>query len=256
MKHFLLTIMLLISSTMAVASVGAKPDAYAAQIMNARFDGMKKDLYDASRIAGISMDDLVAIGSIESGLVAHAKNRGSSAKGVLQYTNGTWIADRKKYHKELGLPANVSVTNQRANLLIGAKALNQAKQTLADRTHLTVDTVRVGDLYMLHFLGEGGAVKVINSNSNTPMNRLVSISKANRSLFVKPNGQVRTAREFRLHMNQLVMNEKSFYKEKVNEHRLAMKPREMIEAVRDGYDQRMAVAVMNTRAFIGFDVNS
>lgn len=258
MKGLILAVVLLFSSGLAWGSVGANPNEYTTRIMHDRFEGMKKDLYDASRIAGVSMDDIVAIGSLESDLRAKVKNpcKGCSASGVLQYTASSWNVDRKKYHKELGLPANVSVTNQRANLLIGAKSLSETRQNLADRTHLTIDTVRPGDLYMSHFLGETGAVRVINSNSNTPMNRLVSISKANRPLFVKPNGQVRTAREFRQHLDRIVAIEKSFYKDKVQEHKLAMKQREIMNMFPTEMDKRLVIAVNNTRAYVGYNVNS
>lgn len=233
MKSFLLFVTLsLLSVFNASASVGSDPNAYVSKIMNGRFDNVKHDLYEASKISGVSMGDMVGIASLESGLTSGAANKHSSAKGVFQYINSTWKSDRKKFHQELGLPHNASVFDQRANILIAGKSLAATKENLIERTHLTKSTIRPGDLYMSHFLGESGAVRVINSKSNTPMNTLVNISAANRPLFVKPNGQVRTAREFRQFLDKRVAKERAFYEDRVREHRIAMLKVEVLESLR------------------------
>lgn len=257
MKSFLLFLMLSLTSVMANASVGAAPTAYTEKVMYERFDKMKKHLHEASEISGISMGDIAAIASIESGLRGNVKVKGKgSAAGALQYTSQTWIQDRKLYHKQLGLPANVNVYNVRANLLIGSLSLVKTKEFLIEKSHLTMDTVRVGDLYMSHFLGENGAVRVLNAKSNTPMNKLYTISKANRPLFIKPNGQVRTAREFRQHMDYLVKRERAFYNGKVVEHQLAqerIKRRDLIDSV---FDTQIATAIANTAKYVGYGYSS
>lgn len=247
MKSFLLFIMLSMVSAIATASVGAKPTAYTEKVMFERFDGMKKHFYEASLKSGMAMEDIVAFASIESGIRSNVRNgSGSSATGVLQYTNRTWKQDRKRYHKELGLPANVDVKNPRANLLIGATSLVKTKEFLIEKSHLTMDTVRVGDLYMSHFLGENGAVRVLNAKSGTPMNQLYTISKGNRPLFYKPNGQVRTAREFRQHMDYLIKRERAFYLEKVKEHELAMMNKKRQRLVDSFYDNSIMMAITST----------
>lgn len=245
------------TTSAAVASIGAAPNEYTTKIVMDRFDGLKQHMYEASRISGLDMADLVAISSIESTLRGNVKSQYSSAKGVLQYTNGTWIQDRALYHKQLGLPANVSVTNARANLLIGATALHNLKQLLIEKSHLTEDTLRVGDLYMSHLVGTNGALAIINSYSNKPINQIIKLSKGNWSMYHKPNGQVRTAREFRLYMDSLVKRERSFYAKAVSnfQYAKASAPVMHYDSISDGNDA-MAVAIANSSRWVGYDVNS
>lgn len=239
----------------AYASVGANPNDYTTKIMLARFEKVKIDLYNASKATGIDMADLTAIASIESSLVPTAKSSCSSASGMLGHTKGTWVSDRKAYHAKLGLPKNASVRDPRASLLIGAESLREAKDFLVEKTHLSPDQVRSGDLYMTHFLGRDMAAKVINSNSHTSMNKIVSISKGNRALFVKPNGQVRTAREFRMYMDQKVKRERAFYAPAIQQFVFNQQGREQpTEAYATLYPHDMSTAIVNTQKYVGFGI--
>lgn len=243
--------------TNAVASIGAAPNEYTTKIVMKRFDGMKAYLYEASQISGFEMADLVAISSIESTLRGNVKSQHSNAAGALQYIPSTWRQDRGLYAKQLGLPANVSVTNTRANLLIGATALYNLKQLLIEKSHLTEDTIRIGDLYMSHLVGTNGALAIINSNSNTPISKVISVNNGNRPLYFKPNGKVRTAREFRQHLDFLVKRERAFYQKAVNNYQIAKasapiyQSHPIIES--DGNDM-MAVAMNNTDRWVGYNL--
>lgn len=243
-------------SLSADASIGAAPNDYTKKIVFERFDKMKSHLYEASKVSGMDMGDIVAISSIESTLRGNVKSKYSSASGALQYTNGTWKQDRALYHKQLGLPANASVLNTRANLLIGATALSNLKQFLIENSHLTEDTVRIGDLYMSHLVGQNGALKIINSNSNKPVNQIVSVTVGNRSMFVKPNGQVRTAREFRLHMEYLVQRERSFYTAQVTKYQIVKATAPVIAEPDPMFDRdpNMQVAINNTAKYMGYQL--
>ena len=241
------------SIAVAHASVGANPNDYTTKIMLERFEKAKKDLYAASKTTGIDMADLTAIASIESGLNQNAKNPHSSASGMLGHTKGTWVSDRKAYHSKLGLPKNVSVKDRKASLLIGAESLQDSKKFLVERTHLSADQVRAGDLYMSHFLGRDKAVKVINSNSNLPISKVVRITKGNWSMFVKPNGKVRTAREFRLYLDQKVKNERAFYAAYIQQYVFKQQGREqMVKAANDLDNHDMTTAISNTEKYVGF----
>lgn len=237
----------------AHASVGANPNDYTTKIMLDRFEKAKKDLYTASKTTGIDMADLTAIASIESGLNQYAKNPHSSASGMLGHTKGTWVSDRKAYHTKLGLPKNVSVKDRKASLLIGAESLQEAKRFLVEKTHLSANQVRSGDLYMSHFLGRDMAVKVINSNSNMPISKVVRITKGNWAMFVKPNGKVRTAREFRLYLDQKVKNERAFYAAIIQQYQFKQQGREqLVEAVDSLNPNDMTTAISNTQKYVGF----
>lgn len=251
----LLSLVWISTVSTAQASVGANPNTYTTQIVMERFDKIKSNLYEASVVSGMDMADLTAISSIESTLRGNVKSKYSSAKGVMQYINGTWVQDRGLYHKQLGLPANVSVTNTRANLLIGATALSNLKQFLIENSHLTEDTIKVGDLYMSHLVGQNGALSIINSNSHTPINKVISIAKGNYSMYYKPNGKVRTAREFRQHMDYLVKRERGFYEKEVRKYQVAKNMSQHIDPVPNiDRDDHMAIAIANTGKYVGYGI--
>lgn len=239
------------SLSVANASIGANPNDYTKKIMLERFNRVKADIYYASKTTGMDMADLTAIASIESGLISSAKNQHSSASGMLGHTKGTWAADRKAYHSKLGLPANAKVTNPRASLLIGAGGLMESKRYLVERTHLTEDQIQLGDQYMSHFLGRDTAVRVLNSSSGTPMNKLVRISRGNHGMFVKPNGKVRTAHEFRVYLNTIVERERSFYKSQIKQY-VVKQERKEIRRKYPTADYELMMAQSNTAHFIGW----
>jgi hypothetical protein len=239
------------SLSVAHASVGANPTDYTKKVMSERFNKVKADLYYASKTTGMDMGDLTAIASIESDLKSGAQSKHSSASGMLGHTKGTWAADRKAYHSQVGLSSNASRMNARASLLIGAASLLDSKRYLVERTHLTESQVKLGDQYMTHFLGRDMAVRVINSNSNTPMNRLVKISKGNWGLFVKPNGKVRTAREFRTYMNTIVERERAAYVDQIKSYKTAQQPKVTQPDYFNG-DEKLIAAQANTAQFVGW----
>lgn len=257
MSIFMLLLSLVWISTVstAQASVGANPNTYTTKIVMERFEKIKSNLYEAAVVSGMDMADLTAISSIESTLRDDVQSRYSSAKGVMQYTNGTWVQDRGLYHAQLGLPSNVSVTNSRANLLVGATALANLKQFLIENSHLTEDTIKVGDLYMSHLVGQNGALSIINSNSHTPLNKIISLAKGNYSMYYKPNGQVRTAREFRQHMDYLVKRERQFYEKEVRRYQIAKTmPKYLDPAPYIHREEQMAIAIANTGKYVGYDI--
>ncbi|QGH71985.1 putative lytic murein transglycosylase [Klebsiella phage N1M2] len=260
MSIFLLLMSLVWISTVstAYASVGANPNEYTTKIVMKRFDGLKEHLYEASKVSGMDMADLVAISSIESTLRTNTRSKFSSASGVMQYTRSTWKQDRKLYAKQLGLSESANVLNPRANLLIGATSLNNLKQFLIEKSHLTDKTVRVGDLYMSHLVGANGALAVINSNSNKPINKILRVTKGNYSMYYKPNGQIRTAREFRSYMDYLVKRERSFYEKEVRRFQIAKVTAPIIRPIEENlWGKQLAIAIANTTKYVGYnDLNS
>ena len=218
MKTLTLMLVLFLTSMTVNASQSTTTRKYSEHsktVMLERFDQIKGDLYHASVTAGISMAELTALGSLESKLRVKAKNPHSTAAGVLQYTNGTWKSKKKLYSKELGIKPNAHQYDVKANLLIGAKDMRDTKKTLIEKTHLTNETVRLGDLYMSHFTGAGAAIKIINSYSHKPIDQIIKLHKGNRPYYYKPNGKVRTAREFRQFMDQIAQAELKVYEQHI-----------------------------------------
>lgn len=222
-KTFIMTLVLMVLSLTHATVQAATYNDHAKAVMLERFDGVKEHLYEASVTTGINMAELTAIASLESKLRPAVRNESGhgSAKGILQYTNRTWKVKRAEYAKELGISSKANQYNLRANLLIGGKDLQDIKQFLIDQTHVTRDTLRLGDVYMAHFLGHYGAVKLINSYSHTPMNKIVKIHPGNKRYYYKPNGQIRTAREFRNYMDEIAKREVVVYEKAIMEYQVS-----------------------------------
>lgn len=245
MKYLIILLMFFTFVPASYASYNA-PSVRDQQIMIKRFEKVQDHVYEAAMRTGLNMEELAAIASLESKFVVRARNQeGTSAKGVLQYTNSTWASDRKKYAKALGLKKNVSVFDPKANLLIGAQSLVETRKNIIDKTHLTEETVRPGDIYMSHFLGEYGALKVINSKSNTPINKIVKVS-GNYRYFYKPNGKIRTAREFRQHMNNLVIQEAKVYSKSIAQYQVARFKAEVTDQFKEFIDNHGTLLADNT----------
>lgn len=249
MKTFLTLIMLLVISTATYASpVSLKYNDHTRSVMLDRFEGVKDHLFEASQVTGIDMAELTAIASLESKLVGNVRNPHGTASGMLQYTNGTWKHKRKMYAKELGLSPNAHQFNVRANLLIGSKDLQETKESLVKRTHLDYDTLRLGDVYMSHFLGEDAAVRLINSYSHKPINKIVKINAGNYRYYYKPNGKIRTAREFRQFMNKIATDELKVYQAEISKYQLVkfFEPFQgLMDTLTDAH-QRVAMVARNS----------
>lgn len=131
----------------------------------------------------------------ESGGNPSAKNQNSSATGLGQFTKGTWEALRKE-HPELGLTPD------------GRTDPEQSKRALVVFTQKNAAGLKSagfdpnpGNLYVSHFLGIGGAKKMLsglNSDPNAPATSYADPASvaANRSVFYNPDGTPKSAAQF------------------------------------------------------------
>lgn len=220
MKSILLAALLLLGSGTVVEASQSTTDSYGHKVKMSKFRVQKDNLYHATRYSSVEADEAAAIIGVESGWNVKVKNSsGSSATGLFQYIDGTWVTERKMFAKKANLPANVKRTDAKANIAIGVMGLERNKQILSERTGMHKDTIKLGDLYIAHFLGADRAVKVINGNPNALMSKYVKITKANRGLFVS-KGKVRTASQFRIAMNQKLERERKLYKQELMNYQL------------------------------------
>lgn len=177
-------------------------------------------LQRASAKSGMSFQYLVAKAAQESSLNPEAQATTSSARGLFQFTRGTWLEMMHRYGSQYGygdLANKIDVTD-------GGKTV--VNDTLAERRLLALreDPEAAGlmaaayaqdnaaalesalgrmpdapDLYLAHFLGASGATTLLNAAQNTPdrpgAHVLPAAANANRSIFYTAEGQPRPAAE-------------------------------------------------------------
>ena len=131
----------------------------------------------------------------ESGGNPNAKNPGSSATGLTQFTDGTW-REMMRLHPELGLTPNGRTDPEQAKKAALAYAQDNGK-LIAENGH----PVTPGNLYLGHFLGGPGATRFLNGmrqNPDAPASSYADPSAvaANRTVFFNRDGSPKSARDF------------------------------------------------------------
>lgn len=170
--------------------------------------GVSSAIRNAARATGAGFDYLLHTAQRESGLRASARNPASSATGLYQFTEQTWLQMVKEEGPRYGLSnaaAAIDKTSsgrfvvhnpsERAQILAlrnnpQASALMAGAFTERNRQSLMADLGRAptnGELYAAHFLGAQGAsnlVQVASTNPSAAAARYFpEAAGANRSIF-------------------------------------------------------------------------
>lgn len=141
-----------------------------------------KDMIVAvSKMVGVDPGLMATMASIESGFRGRVKASTSSATGLYQFISGTWKAMLAKYGSKYGLDPNTPPSDPRANALMGAEYIRENSKILQSTTGRTpTDT----DLYLAHFLGPGGAAKLLKADPASNATTLMpAAAGANKSIF-------------------------------------------------------------------------
>jgi len=174
----------------------------------------------ASRATGSDFDDLLSIARRESNLDNTAKSKGSSATGLFQFIDQTWLSLIKRYGKDHGLGhyADAISRTESGRLVVGSAETKSAILSLREDPEISAlmageaaaatkqslecalgRSVCAGELYAAHFLGEGGAKRLIALNERQADSRadlaFPEASKANRSVFYHADGRAKTIAE-------------------------------------------------------------
>jgi len=165
-------------------------------------------IQQASAKTGVDFDYLVKQAKVESSMNPNAKARTSSATGLYQFIEQTWLqmvknhgaehgygkyadAIRQKSNGEFTVP-NKAVRNQILNLRKDAQAssLMAAELATENNRHLKQATgiePNQTDLYLAHFMGASGASNFIKSMQKNPWAPAASIfpeaARSNRGVF-------------------------------------------------------------------------
>jgi Transglycosylase SLT domain len=171
----------------------------------------------ASTATGVSFGYLVAAAKIESNLNPQAAAPTSSARGLYQFIEQTWLGTVKEAGAAFGYDRyadaitrtasgryEVSDPNMRREILALRKdpAANAAMAGVLTRSNSFKLTGTLGrrptdgELYIAHFLGAGGASRLISNVQNNPQASAVDMfpraAAANRSIFYDRSGNPRS----------------------------------------------------------------
>ena len=177
-------------------------------------------LQSASARTGVDFSYLLKTAMRESGLDHDAKSKTSTASGLFQFTEKSWLSTLRKYGDELGLGHYARMISQDANGRVTVENAARREEILALRndphisalmagayTRESADilenrlgrSVNEGELYIAHFLGAGGATKLISASEETPNARadllFPAAAAANRSIFYGKDGRPRSTGE-------------------------------------------------------------
>ncbi len=172
---------------------------------------------DAARSTGASFEYLLTAARIESNLNPAAQATTSSAKGLYQFIDQTWLATLKnsghahgygQYADAITLNADgryeVADPTQRAAIMRlrndpAASATMAGAFTKNNSVQLATAIGRMpteGELYIAHFLGSDGAARLINVAARQPKvgatEMFPQAAAANPSIFMTKSGQSRS----------------------------------------------------------------
>jgi len=188
-----------------------------AETLNAIGLAVTGAIREAAQATGTGFAYLLATAKIESGLDPKIKSSNSSATGLFQFIEQTWLMTMKQAGAELGYGRYAAAIQKSSSgrytvsdPAMRAEILNLRKDPTANAamagalTRLNADRLRgkigrdptEGELYIAHFLGAGGAAKLINAAATTPNAKAAQLfpraAAANRSIFYDQQGGARS----------------------------------------------------------------
>ena len=176
----------------------------------------------ASRRTGVDFGYLLGQAKIESSLNPTAKASTSSATGLYQFIDQSWLAVIDQHGSQYGLGWAADAIQRGSNgryfvsdpqlrqqildlrnhpetaSVMAAEHAADNKAYLEQRTGRNAEPV---DLYLAHFLGAGGASKFLNAMNKAPNATAAAYfpaaARANRSIFYDRQGNARSLAEVR-----------------------------------------------------------
>lgn len=190
------------------------------QRLNGRLGGVQQAIALASQRTGVDFNYLLGQAQVESGLNAGAAARTSSARGLYQFIEQSWLGVVKAHGAEHGMGWASSAIQQTAsgrftvsdpqlrqqilNLRHDptAASLMAAEHAADNQAAIEQSTGRAAtgtDLYMAHFLGLGGARKFLSAMESAPDRSGAALfpaaARANRGVFYTAEGRARSLSE-------------------------------------------------------------
>ncbi|MGE3148228.1 MAG: transglycosylase SLT domain-containing protein [Pseudorhodoplanes sp.] len=182
--------------------------------------GVTGAIRQASRLTGTSFQYLLATAKVESNLNPKASVATSSARGLFQFIEQTWLATMKEAGAALGYGAYANAIEKTASGHHVVRDPAMRRQILDLRSDATANALMAGaftktnaaklagrlgrqptdgELYMAHFLGPAGAGRLLNAaatkSGTSAASMFPTAASANRSIFYDRSGQARTVNQ-------------------------------------------------------------
>lgn len=189
-------------------------------------------IWSASQRTGVEYSYLLAQAHLESGLNPDAKARTSSAAGLFQFIEGTWLQSLDRYRGQLASYASAQQSEagdpswaalsihdgdasrhekltwrydpHLASLVAAAYALENGKRLERVLGRRATGT----ELYLAHFLGTGGAARFMSAWKRNPNRSAAHLfpkaARANRAVFFTRSGSPRSLQGVLRHFDQKI----------------------------------------------------
>jgi hypothetical protein len=176
----------------------------------------------AAAATGVDFSYMLNQAKIESGLNPNARARTSSATGLYQFIDQTWLGTVKKHGTEhgLGWAADAIQQGSDGRYRVADPGMRQAVLDLRREPEAAASMAaefasdnrdylesRLGrpaepvDLYLAHFLGAGGATKFLAAHDQSPDASAAAVlpaaARSNRWVFYNRDGSARSFAEIR-----------------------------------------------------------
>jgi len=186
-------------------------------VTGAQPSGVAGAIRKAAQTTGTSFEYLLATAKVESNLNPHLTAKSSSATGLFQFIDQTWLAMMKQTGRAQGYGRYADAIQRTsggryvvndpsmrseimrlrkdptANAVMAGEFTRQNAALLAKRIGRPPTE---GELYIAHFFGAGGAAKLISSAGNSPRADATSLfpraARANRPIFYDKQGNARS----------------------------------------------------------------
>ena len=180
-------------------------------------------IQQASQATGTSFNYLLATAKVESGLNPTAGAATSSARGLFQFIETTWLATLKQAGPALGYARYADAITQNANGQYEVRDPSLRREILSLRSDPTANALMAGaftnanasvlserlgrspsegELYIAHFLGAGGAARLLTIAATDPSAKAADFfpgaAQANPSIFYdRTTGAARSVAQVR-----------------------------------------------------------
>lgn len=177
-------------------------------------------LSNAAGGSGVNFGLLASKAALESGFQADAQASTSSARGLFQFTEQTWLSMVRQYGSKYGLSSEAAAVSSsggrlqvqdaslrgrilalRDNPEVSANFANDYMREVSDGLAPTLGRrPDAAELYLGHFLGTGGANRMLQAMAANPNQRAADVlpaaAAANASVFNGPDGRPLTVAQF------------------------------------------------------------